>query len=116
MQFKKTSLNLTKALILGIIANSAITTTALAAEQPKLVVIIDNLGDQEQPGEKVANLPGQVACSILPHGRFSAKIAELCHAQNKTVILNTPMQAKNNYPLGPGGLLAAMSKQEFIKT
>ncbi len=114
MQLKKLVWKITTAALIGMLANSAMASPVV--EQPKLVIIIDNLGDQEQPGLKVANLPDEVACSILPHGRFSAQIAELCHAKNKTVILNTPMQAENNYPLGAGGLHAGMPKQEFIKT
>jgi len=84
--------------------------------QPKIIVIIDNLGIQQQPGLRAAHLPQQVACSILPHMKYSAKLAQVCHEQNKVVILNTPMQALNGYPLGPGGLYSGMSKADFIKT
>ncbi len=106
---------LTAAFLVGILANNAMAATTVVV-QPKIIIVIDNLGDQKQQGLKVADLPGQVACSILPHGRFSAQIAERCHAQHKTIILNTPMQAQNNYPLGAGGLQEGMSKLVFIKT
>lgn len=114
MRFEKIIWKLFVILAIGTLSCSA--QAATGTDTPKVVVIIDNLGDQEQTGAKAADLPGQITCSILPHARHSAKIAELCHQKNKSVILNTPMQALNNYPLGPGGLRADMPQATFVKT
>src|SRR5688500_2968471 len=89
---------------------------APAEHQPKIIVIIDNLGLQQQSSSHLAHLPEAVACSILPQERYSAKLAQACHDQRKIVILNTPMQALNGYRLGPGGLYSGMGKEDFLKT
>ena len=73
---------------------------ALAADQPSsrpdepalIALIIDDLGNGGSLGRRAADLPGPVACAVLPHTPFGAAIAERAHAAGKEVMLHLPLQ------------------------
>jgi len=83
---------------------------------PKISIIIDDLGYDEEAGMRAANLPGPVVCSILPDVQFSKALALQCHARAKEIILHTPMEALTPHRLGPGGLYVNMDKAAFLTT
>lgn len=85
----------------------------VAIAAPKISIIIDDLGNNYWEDQRVAQLPGVVVCSILPHTFFAVKIAHQCHANHKTVMLHVPMQALKPLSLGRGGLTMAMSAEQF---
>jgi len=58
---------------------------------PRIVLIIDDLGNWRSAGERTAALPGPVACAVLPHTPFAALIAERAHDAGKEVILHLPL-------------------------
>ena len=94
-----------------------------AAEQvtlPRVAVIIDDLGYALAAGERAINLPGPVACAILPGTPRAIRLAEQAHASGKEVLLHLPLQAENDYDLGdaaePGSLHLDMSQAEFAHT
>lgn len=91
-------------------------TPALYAQgnPPKISIIIDDLGNDENAGLRVANLPGPVVCSVLPEVNFSKELAVKCHEKNKEIILHTPMEALTPHRLGPGGLYMDMDKSAFL--
>lgn len=99
--------------ILQAIGMSLFSCVALAA--PRISIIIDDLGNNYYQDQRVANLPGAVACSVLPRAFFSRAIAEQCHAQHKTVMLHVPMQAIRPHYLGAGGLTVAMNQAQFTR-
>lgn len=93
------------------------TTTLLAPQPPTspavVSIVIDDLGDQRAAGLRAIELPGSVTYAILPHTAYGATLARLAHSLDKEVIVHVPMEAVSGQALGPGGLTAALSQQQF---
>jgi len=87
--------------------------TLSAAQQPVIAIIIDDLGMQYQRGIQVAQLPAQIACSILPHSPYAKDIARRAHRLGKEVLLHLPMQSEQGYILEAGALNASMNRQDM---
>ena len=100
-----------KGLLLILCLNSS---SVLAAEQPVIGIIIDDLGSDNSRHEKVVRLPGAISCSFLPLSRASYRLAKLAHSYNKEILLHLPMESVSNHPMGPGGLSLDMTQQEFV--
>jgi len=96
--------------LLLILANGPLS----AAQQPVIAIIIDDLGLQYERGIQVAELPAQIACSILPHTPYAKDIAFRAHRQGKEILLHLPMQSEQGYILEAGALTAAMSRQDML--
>lgn len=100
-----------------------VTTVALTAGAesprgtPRLAVIIDDLGYELAAGQRVVNLPGPIACAILPQTPRAASLAKHARANGKEILLHLPLQAEESSgPTEPGGLLLDMSRAQFAKT
>jgi polysaccharide deacetylase 2 family uncharacterized protein YibQ len=68
---------------------------AVASEiqhRPVIAIIIDDLGNQRQAGERAIALPGPVACAIMPRTAHSTYLAEQAFNAGKEVMLHLPMQ------------------------
>ncbi|MGH8397810.1 MAG: divergent polysaccharide deacetylase family protein, partial [Gammaproteobacteria bacterium] len=89
---------------------------ATPVTRPVIAIIIDDLGNTLAEGHHAVELPGPVACAILPHTRYSVTLADLAHARGKEVLLHLPMQAMDDAPLGPGGITLHMTEQEIKNT
>lgn len=74
------------------ITAAAETVVASVNVQPRIAVIIDDLGNERSAGLRTANLYGPVACAILPHTPFADVIAERAHSAGKEVMLHLPLQ------------------------
>lgn len=85
-----------------------------AAAQPKLVLIIDDLGDNLTLGQRTVDLPGAVNVAVLPHTPYAVTLAERAHARGKTVLLHTPMTNHSHRRPGPGTLRPGMRHSEFL--
>ena len=84
---------------------------------PTISIIIDDLGDRKSLGFRAANLPPEVALSILPHTPFSQVIAEFGHQRGMDILLHQPMESEKHVELlGPGALLSNMKRQQFAQT
>ena len=84
------------------------------ASGPAVAIIIDDLGHSERLGFRTADLPGSIACAVLPSTPFARGIAERCHAGGKQVILHMPMQPTNhNASLHPGMLRLGAKRTDF---
>lgn len=79
-------------------------------------IIIDDLGNSLRYGKRAIQLPGAVACAILPHTRYSEPLAELTHAHSKEVILHLPMESTGGDEPGPGSLDSNMPALEVAMT
>ncbi|HEX5340652.1 MAG TPA: divergent polysaccharide deacetylase family protein [Gammaproteobacteria bacterium] len=90
--------------------------SAGSVSMPVIAIIIDDLGNSLEEGQQTTALPGPVACSILPHTKFSRPIAELVHANGKEVLLHLPMESVSELPLGPGGITLDMTQKEIQDT
>lgn len=89
---------------------------AAAAARPVIAIIIDDMGNTLEAGRRAAELPGPVACAILPHTQYAVTLAEDCHARGKPVLLHLPMQALDDAPLGPGGITLDMTRAQIENT
>ncbi len=89
--------------------------TAQTAQAPLAVIsiIVDDLGHQQAGGQRVVDLPGPVACSILPHTPYAARVAQAAHSAGKEVLLHLPMQPMNDKDPGFGALTLETSEQEL---
>jgi len=90
--------------------------TALA-EAPRIAIIIDDLGYQLAAGQRAVNLPGPVACAVLPQTPRGAMLARAAFAQGKDVLLHLPLQAMaESAEAEPGAILLDMSRTEFARS
>lgn len=91
-------------------------TVNATAEPARLALIIDDLGYELVAGVRTVNLPGPVACAILPATPRARKLADAAHANGKEVLLHLPLQAETiQGPAEPGGLLLDMSRAQFAR-
>jgi uncharacterized protein len=88
----------------------------ISTTQPVVAIIIDDLGNSLEEGQQTIALPGPVACAILPHTKFAARIADLAYADGKPVMLHLPMESVSDMPLGPGGITLDMTQKEIQDT
>ena len=65
----------------------------VAAEAPRIAIIIDDLGYHHANGKRAIALPGPVAFSFLPGAPRARALAEQAHALGKEVLLHLPLQA-----------------------
>ena len=102
------------ALLLGLLAAPLQAETTAAV--PVVALIIDDLGQHPRHGQRIAGLPGPVACAFLPGLPHTRRGARQCHEQGKEVMLHQPLQAAAANDLGPGGVTIDMDRDEVIAT
>lgn len=66
-----------------------------SAQTPTISIIIDDLGDRWTESREAAELPGAVACALLPESPYSARVAELAQARGKEILLHLPLQPQS---------------------
>lgn len=66
----------------------------VAAQTPAISIVIDDLGDRWQEGRQTAELPGAVACAVLPESPHGAQVAALAQARGKEILLHLPLQPR----------------------
>jgi hypothetical protein len=104
-------------LILSALVLLAMPVSAERVPLPRVAVIIDDLGYALLAGERAINLPGPVACAVLPGTPRATRLAEEAHASGKEVLLHLPLQAQDDSdPDEPGGLRLDMSRAVFTRT
>ncbi len=81
------------------------------AGSAKLVIVIDDLGDNLTLGQRAVELPGPVTLAFLPHRPFTPQLAEHAHQLNREILLHQPMENGRDRWLGQGGLLVEMSSE-----
>jgi uncharacterized protein len=85
-----------------------------AAEAPRIAIIIDDLGYHFLAGKRAVNLPGPVACAVLPHTPRAAELAEAAFARGKDVLLHLPLQSvRDAEGSEPGAIRLDMDRIEF---
>ncbi len=105
-------------LVLG--ASFAFSGMAAAAPDsavPRMAIIIDDLGYQLEAGQRSINLPGPVACAILPDTPRATALAEAAFASGKEVLLHLPLEAMSeDGHTEPGAILLEMSRDQLANT
>ncbi len=89
---------------------------AEASALPRLVIIIDDLGDNLALGLRALDLPGRVTPAILPHTPHAVALANRAHEAGLEVMLHLPMSNHNGRHPGPGALHAGMDRALFDDT
>ena len=89
---------------------------ARAEKQPRIAIIIDDLGYALSLGRRVTELPGPVACAVLPATPRGKALAMAANAAGKEVLLHLPLEAlSEKTPSEPGRISLDMSRSEFAR-
>jgi polysaccharide deacetylase 2 family uncharacterized protein YibQ len=62
-----------------------------ASRQPRLAIVIDDLGHDRSQGDALLRLPYPLTLSVLPHLPYSGEIAEVAHRRGYEVLLHLPV-------------------------
>ena len=100
-------------LLLSMLVCISFSATANSVKQAAITIIIDDLGNSLPLGMRAIKLPGPVTFAVLPHSRYSAKLATAAHQHGKEVMLHMPMDNTHGRPIGPGGLTANLDHNSF---
>jgi len=84
-----------------------------AESQPRIAIIIDDLGNGVASGERAVALPGPVACAILPGTPGAERIAAAARASGKEVLVHLPMQAAMDVAVEHGSITLDMTRRAF---
>ncbi|HLT63373.1 MAG TPA: divergent polysaccharide deacetylase family protein [Pseudohongiella sp.] len=91
-----------------------------AAEEPapryRLVLILDDIGNNAAAGMRAVNLPGQVTYAVMPFTPHGKMLAEAAHQAGKEVMLHAPMSNLAGMALGEGGLTLSQPEDVFVST
>jgi len=87
-----------------------------ASSGAKIVLIIDDLGFDGQPLDRIMALDPNVSMAILPNGTRAGEFARKLHARGFEVLCHLPMQPKGRETPGKGAILASMSDDEIAAT
>ena len=104
-------------LLIGLLAMFLMPVALVAetTEKPSAVIsiIVDDLGYQREGAQRVVDLPGPVACSVLPHTPYAERVARAAYLAGKEVLLHLPMQAVNDKDPGFGALTLETGESEL---
>ncbi len=84
-----------------------------AIVQPRIVIVIDDMGNNLVQGEAALALPGPVTYAVLPHSAHGRQLALAAKRLGKDVMLHAPMANTQNLKLGPGALTPDLSEARF---
>lgn len=86
---------------------------------PRLVIVIDDLGESMTVAHRLASLPFPVSFSVLPYNTKARQVAELARQKNLELLLHLPSEPEG-YPTsansGPGTLRVNMSPAVLEQT
>ncbi|HNP63136.1 MAG TPA: divergent polysaccharide deacetylase family protein [Woeseiaceae bacterium] len=101
----------TCALLLILAGGSAATT------QPRIAIIIDDLGYRLAAGQRAIRLPGPVSVAVLPGAPRTDVLARAAYANGKEVLLHLPLQARpDDRTQEPMRISLDMNRDEFRET
>lgn len=90
---------------------------AAAGQAPRIAIIIDDLGYQLTAGRRAVNLPGPVACAVLPEAPRAALLAEAAFAKGKEVLLHLPLQSmRHSGNAEAGAIVLDMKRGELARS
>lgn len=85
-------------------------------DAPKLILIIDDIGNNFAAGQRALALPGAITYAFLPFTPAAKSLAQEAHDAGKEIMLHAPMSSLHHRKLGPGALTPSMDKNEFQNT
>src|SRR5687768_3166933 len=87
-----------------------------SAHRGDIVLIIDDLGFDGQPLERVMALDPNINLAILPNGTRAEEFAQKLHARGFEVLCHLPMQPRGRETPGRNAILASMTDDEIATT
>jgi polysaccharide deacetylase 2 family uncharacterized protein YibQ len=87
------------------------------AVRPKVAIVIDDLGGENQMSQEIVHWNVPLTLSILPFTPYSKVLAQQAHQRGREVILHLPMEPYG-YPKtkpGEGVLLQEMEEERFLR-
>jgi uncharacterized protein len=81
-----------------------------------IVLIIDDLGFEGQPLERLMKLDPNINCAILPNGTHAEEFAQRLHARGFEILCHLPMQPRGGEAPGRNAILTSMSDDEITQT
>jgi polysaccharide deacetylase 2 family uncharacterized protein YibQ len=87
------------------------------AVRPKVAIVIDDLGGENQISQEIVHWNVPLTLSILPFTPYSKVLAQQAHQRGREVILHLPMEPYG-YPKtkpGEGVLLQEMEEERFLR-
>jgi polysaccharide deacetylase 2 family uncharacterized protein YibQ len=81
-----------------------------------IVLIIDDLGFDGQPLERLMALDPNINVAILPNGTRAEEFAKTLHARGFEVLCHLPMQPRGRETPGRNAILASMTDDEIATT
>ncbi len=82
---------------------------------PRIVLIIDDLGNWRSAGMRVTSLPGPVACAVLPLTPFAAQIAEEAFIAGKEVMLHLPLAPIKHDEIMTGTIFIDTTRKQLAR-
>ena len=76
-------------------------------------IIIDDVGNNLEHGQKVISLPAALTIAILPNTTYATDLARLAAKSRKEIMLHLPMQSVEHHDRTPGALKLHMTRKEF---
>lgn len=89
--------------------------TLVAPATGSIVIIIDDVGFEGQPLERVMSLDPDINFSILPHGSRSADFAHRLNARGFEILCHLPMEPLGSESPGPKAILTSMTGEEIVR-
>ncbi|MFZ2491740.1 MAG: divergent polysaccharide deacetylase family protein, partial [Thermoanaerobaculia bacterium] len=80
-----------------------------------IVLIIDDLGFEGQPLDRIMALDPNINCSVLPNANRAAQFASRLHERGFEVLCHLPMQPRGNESPGAGAILTPMAEGEIAE-
>ena len=100
------------ALFWGVLFTLFCLPVAAASVQPKIVLIIDDIGHRYSD-HRALKLPREVTFSILPDAPLTTEMSELAHAQGRDIMLHMPMESFDGQDMGVDGLRVGMYENQM---
>ena len=91
-------------------------TARAASRQPRLAIVIDDLGYERSQGDALFRLPYPLTLSVLPHLPFSGEIAEVAHRRGYEVLLHLPVASTSGEKDEPVELHPGMDSSAVDRT
>ncbi|MBV8519373.1 MAG: divergent polysaccharide deacetylase family protein [Acidobacteria bacterium] len=80
-----------------------------------IVLIIDDLGFEGQPLDRLMSLDPNVNCAILPNGTRVDEFAHELHARGFEILCHLPMEPQGHAAPGRNAILTSMSDDEIAR-
>lgn len=89
-------------------------TTTIDNGKPRLALLIDDVGNRQQLGQKLIELDLNLSFAILPFTSHARSLMEMAHARDREILLHLPMEATSSkWDPGPGAIYTSMSARSI---